>query len=300
MNDGGALEDVLQAAADPADDEHHDLGGREPVEHEVAVDEFGKAPAVDELENDAQIVVDAVEVEDAADVLVIQDRVTARLLYEKGDQGGVAGVEKLLDDHRTFETRLAGQAGAIDTAHAARAQFLLEDILAWHGSRVPLRTFYARDRPYTAPAFKTPMRIMALDIGDRTIGVACSDEGLILASPVETIQRRGPKADSIRVDALVKERGVARVIAGLPLTLRGEAGPQSAKVNDFVEVLRRRLKVPVEMFDERLTTREAERTLIANDMSRARRKGIIDQMAAVLILQTWLDARANAQAGPPS
>ena len=144
------------------------------------------------------------------------------------------------------------------------------------------------------------MRIMALDIGDRTIGVACSDEGLILASPVETIQRRGPKADSIRVDALVKERGVARVIAGLPLTLRGEAGPQSAKVNDFVEVLRRRLKVPVEMFDERLTTREAERTLIANDMSRARRKGLIDQMAAVLILQTWLDARANAQAGPPS
>ena len=144
------------------------------------------------------------------------------------------------------------------------------------------------------------MRIMALDIGDRTIGVACSDEGLILASPVETIQRRGPKADSIRVDALVKERGVARVIAGLPLTLRGEAGPQSAKVNDFVEVLRRRLKVPVEMFDERLTTREAERTLIANDMSRARRRGIIDQMAAVLILQTWLDARANAQAGPPS
>ena len=144
------------------------------------------------------------------------------------------------------------------------------------------------------------MRIMALDIGDRTIGVACSDEGLILASPVETIHRRGPKADSIRVDALVKERGVARVIAGLPLTLRGEAGPQSEKVNDFVEVLRRRLKVPVEMFDERLTTREAERTLIANDMSRARRKGIIDQMAAVLILQTWLDARANAQAGPPS
>ena len=144
------------------------------------------------------------------------------------------------------------------------------------------------------------MRIMALDIGDRTIGVACSDEGLILASPVETIQRRGPKADSIRVGTLIKEKGVSRVIAGLPLTLKGDLGPQSAKVQEFVETLRRRIQVPVEMWDERLTTREAERTLIAADMSRARRKEVIDQMAAVLILQTYLDARAHATAGTAS
>lgn len=138
---------------------------------------------------------------------------------------------------------------------------------------------------------------MALDIGDRTIGVACSDEGLILASPVETIMRRGPKADSIRVDTLVKERGVTRVIAGLPLTLKGEQGIQSGKVQEFVDVLKRRLKVPVEMWDERLSTREAERTLIAADMSRSRRKEIIDQMAAVLILQTYLDARSQSRGG---
>lgn len=144
------------------------------------------------------------------------------------------------------------------------------------------------------------MRIMALDIGDRTIGVACSDEGLILASPVETIQRRGPKADAIRVETLVKERGVTRVIAGLPLTLRGAEGPQSAKVMEFVETLKRRLKVPLELRDERLTTREAERTLIANDMSRARRKEIIDQMAAVLILQNYLDAKAFERQNQPS
>lgn len=144
------------------------------------------------------------------------------------------------------------------------------------------------------------MRIMALDIGDRTIGVACSDEGLILASPVETIQRRGPKADAIRVETLVRERGVTRVIAGLPLTLRGAEGPQSAKVMEFVETLKRRLKVPLELRDERLTTREAERTLIANDMSRARRKEIIDQMAAVLILQNYLDAQAFARENPGS
>lgn len=144
------------------------------------------------------------------------------------------------------------------------------------------------------------MRIMALDIGDRTIGVACSDEGLILASPVETIQRRGPKADAIRVETLVKERGVTRVIAGLPLTLRGAEGPQSAKVMEFVETLKRRLKVPLELRDERLTTREAERTLIANDMSRARRKEIIDQMAAVLILQNYLDAKAFERQNRPS
>ena len=141
------------------------------------------------------------------------------------------------------------------------------------------------------------MRIMALDIGDKTIGVAISDEGLVLASPIETIQRRGAKADAIRVDALVKERGVSLVIAGLPLTLRGEVGPQSLKVLDFVATLKRRLQVRVETRDERLSTREAERTLIEADMSRARRKDVIDQMAAVLILQTYLDARAHAEGG---
>ncbi len=141
---------------------------------------------------------------------------------------------------------------------------------------------------------------MALDIGDRTIGVACSDEGRILASPVETIARRGPKADAFRVEALVKERGVSRVIAGLPLTLRGESGPQSAKVREFVEVLKRRLRVPVEMWDERLTTREAERVLIEGDLSRARRKEVIDQMAAVLILQSYLDTQAHARTTPTS
>ena len=141
------------------------------------------------------------------------------------------------------------------------------------------------------------MRIMALDIGDKTIGVAISDEGLVLASPIETIQRRGPKADAIRVDALVKERGVSLVIAGLPLTLRGEVGPQSLKVLDFVATLKRRLQVRVETRDERLSTREAERTLIEADMSRARRKDVIDQVAAVLILQTYLDARSHAEAG---
>jgi len=139
---------------------------------------------------------------------------------------------------------------------------------------------------------------MALDIGDRTIGVACSDEGMVLASPVETIQRRGPKADSIRIDTLVKERGVSRVVAGLPLTLRGQEGRQSDKVMEFVGALKRRLRVPVEMWDERLSTREAERTLIEADLSRARRKEVIDQMAAVLILQTWLDARAHAARDP--
>ena len=141
------------------------------------------------------------------------------------------------------------------------------------------------------------MRIMALDIGDKTIGVAISDEGLVLASAIETIQRRGPKADAIRIDTLVRERGVGLVVAGLPLTLRGEVGPQGLKVLDFVGTLKRRLQVPVETRDERFSTREAERALIEADMSRARRKDVIDQMAAVLILQTYLDARSHAEGG---
>lgn len=148
------------------------------------------------------------------------------------------------------------------------------------------------------PAVIQTMRIMALDIGDRTIGVACSDEGQVLASPVETIARRGPKADAIRVETIVKERGVGRVVAGLPLTLPGERGPQSEKVLAFVDTLKKRLRVPLELWDERLTTREAERTLIAADLSRARRKEVIDQMAAVLILQTYLDAQAQRAATP--
>ncbi len=96
----------------------------------------------------------------------------------------------------------------------------------------------------------------------------------------------------MRVDTLVKERGVSLVVAGLPLTLRGELGPQSLKVQEFVSTLRRRLKVPVELWDERLSTKEAERAMIAADVSRARRKEVIDQLAAVIILQTWLDAHA--------
>jgi hypothetical protein len=122
------------SATDPADDEDHDFGGRQPVDEQMPVDELGEAPAVDVLEHNAQIAVDALEIEDASDILVVEDRVTPRFLDEKGNEAQVGGVEQLLDHHRALEPGFAGEPRAVNAAHATRSELLIEDILAWHGS----------------------------------------------------------------------------------------------------------------------------------------------------------------------
>lgn len=136
------------------------------------------------------------------------------------------------------------------------------------------------------------MRIMGLDVGEKTIGVAVSDPLGWTAQGVTTIRRRGSLEEDLKaILRLVQEYRVERVVVGLPRNMNGSLGPQAKKVLDFMQALEERLKLPVVPWDERLTTSAAERVLIAADLSRRRRKGVVDRLAAVLILQSYLDCQ---------
>jgi putative Holliday junction resolvase len=132
------------------------------------------------------------------------------------------------------------------------------------------------------------VRILALDVGDRTIGVAVSDELGIAAHPVTVIRRTSLEADLNQLLDLVREYEPIEIVVGLPYRLAGNEGPQAEKVRSFIELLTPRVTVPIITWDERLTTAEAERMLIAADASRARRKKVIDKVAAALILDSYL------------
>lgn len=138
------------------------------------------------------------------------------------------------------------------------------------------------------------MRILALDVGDRRIGLAISDEEGWTAQPLETVVRTNLRQDLSRLIDLIRNRTVTEIVVGLPRHLDGHLGPQAEKVLTFVESLKTQTPVPVLMWDERLTTREAERTLIQAHVRRDKRKTVLDQMAAVLILQNYLAARDSA------
>lgn len=133
-------------------------------------------------------------------------------------------------------------------------------------------------------------RIMALDVGSRRIGVAVSDETGLVARPVATIARGAP-ADVEEIRSLAERLGVGEVVVGLPRNMNGTLGPQAEAVMEFVAELRQHLGLPVHLWDERLTTREAEATLAALELPRRRRKDVVDQVAAVLILQGFLERR---------
>lgn len=135
-------------------------------------------------------------------------------------------------------------------------------------------------------------RVMALDVGEKTIGVAISDEFGIVASPLTTIMRTASeKADLREVVRLVELHKVSTVVVGLPRMLSGEEAVQAEKIRSFTEKLARRLRVPVELWDERLSTVEANRSLIEAGKSRAKRKRVVDQVAAALILRSYLSAK---------
>ena len=115
---------------------------------------------------------------------------------------------------------------------------------------------------------------MALDVGDARVGVAASDELGITANPVATITRgRSVKADLRAVEELLGELEASLVVVGLPLTAEGEEGPQARKVREFAERLTRRIRIPVEMWDERFSTLEAQEALVEQDVSRASAAG---------------------------
>lgn len=134
-------------------------------------------------------------------------------------------------------------------------------------------------------------RILGLDVGDKTIGVAVSDGLGLTAQSVITIRRQNINKDIAELKELIDEYEAVEVVVGLPKNMDGSLGPQSEKVLAFVEKLKRAFPLPVELYDERLSTAQALKALIAADLSRAKRKKIIDKMAAQVILQGYLDRK---------
>lgn len=140
-----------------------------------------------------------------------------------------------------------------------------------------------------------PGRYLGLDVGEKRIGVALSDETATLASPLTTLLRGGVRKDTAAVADLAQRHEVAAVVVGLPLNMDGTRGPQADKVLAFADALRRRVHVPVVPRDERLTTVEAEERLREAGRGWRERKRVIDQTAAVVILQEYLDLLGDLQ-----
>ncbi len=139
------------------------------------------------------------------------------------------------------------------------------------------------------------MRLMGLDVGDRRIGVALSDEQGVAAYPLEVMERTSQEKDLRRITELIDRHGVQRVVAGLPKTLSGQVGPQAEKVLSFLDKLRARSPVPVVTWDERLTTAEVEKLLVGADMGRQRRRKVVDKLAAALILNSYLNFQKSGR-----
>jgi putative holliday junction resolvase len=143
-----------------------------------------------------------------------------------------------------------------------------------------------------------PSRILALDHGTKRIGVALSDELGWTAQPLETFERRTLERDIAHIQDLVRTHEVGQVLLGLPLRLNGEEGPAVQAVHQFLERLADALPVPIVTWDERMTTKAAEELLIAADMSRKKRKGVVDRVAAAILLQSYLEAHASPPIAP--
>lgn len=139
------------------------------------------------------------------------------------------------------------------------------------------------------------MRILGLDVGSKTIGVAVSDEFGWTAQGLKTIQIQEENQTSSfpELEQIIKEYGIEKIIVGLPKNMNGTIGPRGEISQQFAESLTKRFSLPVELWDERLTTMAAERVLLNADVSRKKRKKVIDKMAACLILQSYLDSRGT-------
>ncbi|MGA7570509.1 MAG: Holliday junction resolvase RuvX [Candidatus Aquilonibacter sp.] len=132
---------------------------------------------------------------------------------------------------------------------------------------------------------------MALDVGSKRIGVAMADPTETFALPVGTIERVNLRADLARIEELLESYGVSDLVVGDPIALSGERGIAAQKMDVFVESLRSVFKGTIHRVDERMTTAQVTKTLIAADVSRKRRKAVVDKMAAALILETFLARR---------
>ena len=150
--------------------------------------------------------------------------------------------------------------------------------------------------PLAEAAAHLPARgaLIGLDLGSKTIGVAASDPDRRLATGVETIARKNFSADAARLLALAGERRAAAFVLGLPVNMDGSEGPRAQSTRAFARNLARLTELPIALWDERLSTAAVERELIAADVSRKKRAAVIDQHAAIFILQGALDRLAKA------
>jgi putative Holliday junction resolvase len=136
-------------------------------------------------------------------------------------------------------------------------------------------------------------RILGLDVGSRRIGVAISDPLGITAQGLDTIRRHNKRLDFGQLERVIREYDVTQIVIGLPLRMSGVEGAPAEKMQAFAEDIRRRFQLPVHLWDERLSSAQANRLLRETDMSSKRRAQVVDQLAAVLILQSWMDARSG-------
>lgn len=133
--------------------------------------------------------------------------------------------------------------------------------------------------------------LLGLDLGEKRVGVAVVPRGTTMAFPLKTIIRQGREKFAAEIEALVKEQKAEKIVIGFPKTLKGTVGPAAKKVTEDVEWLKMRWSVPVVFWDEWLSTKEAERVLLEADVSREKRREVIDQLAAQRILQSYLDSQ---------
>lgn len=137
------------------------------------------------------------------------------------------------------------------------------------------------------------MRILALDVGDRRIGVAVSDELGITAQGIGVIENKHNGKDIESILELISEYNASKIVIGMPKNMNGTTGPRGEITKKYADKLRKSTDVAIDFWDERLTTVVAEKALIEADVSRKKRKGVIDKLAAVLILQNYLDYQAR-------
>ena len=138
-------------------------------------------------------------------------------------------------------------------------------------------------------AIPTGSRLLGLDLGSKTIGLAISDGALMLATPLDTIRRKKFTQDAEQLIAIIADRQIGGLVLGLPVNMDGTEGPRCQSTRQFARNLLEKIDIPIAFWDERLSTAAVERDLIAADVSRAKRAQVVDQMAAGFILQGALD-----------
>ena len=141
-------------------------------------------------------------------------------------------------------------------------------------------------------ASSLPGRVLSLDVGSKTIGLAVSDPLGVTAQGLDTLRRKNKRTDFERLRQVIAQYEVREIVVGYPLHMSGDASPQSRRVSEFAEELRQRFQLPVHLWDERLTSAEANRLLREAELSIKKRAQAVDRMAAVLILQSFLQARS--------